>query len=257
MKSLASLLGLLVLTGPLAGQSWIYRVELTGAQEVPANASPGIGTATVRIDIASRVFTVFGSYSNMMSPVTLAHIHGPAHRGANAGVAVALSTTGRTSGTFSGSGVLTTAELHAIVDGSAYLNVHTEMFVGGEIRGQIDSVPRSGSPNAAGLAISGSASPGGTLQIGCPPSINTAFVLIGLALPAGQTLPFPAFLACASPTNLGIDLVIPPLSVTGGSATLPIPAGVGAFEIGIQCALVPPSSSCVELSEANRIAIRP
>jgi hypothetical protein len=246
-----------LLVGAIDAQSLVYNVELIGAQEVPANTSPGIGTATVTLDTATGAVSVSGRYLGLMGNASACHIHATARRGVNAGVILGLSQTGGASGTFSGSGTLTATQVQAMRDGLTYLNLHTSMFGGGEIRGQIDSVPGSGSPSAPGVTISGPATPGGTLQLACPPSINNPFVLIGLALPSGQTLPFPPALACVSPTNLGISLAIPLIAIPGGGTSVTIPMGVGPFELGVQCAFIPLNPTCVDLSEACRVAIRP
>jgi len=50
---------------------------------------------------------------------------------------MALPTPSGTSGTISGSLTLDNATLSAIVDGLSYVNIHTEINTGGEIRGQI------------------------------------------------------------------------------------------------------------------------
>jgi hypothetical protein len=250
------LLSLPLLAGALAAQPVTYLVELTGAQEVPPNNSSGIGSATVTLDPGNGSVSVSGTYSNLTTSTVAVHIHGTSRRGVNSGVVVGLTASGGTSGSLSGSGTLTAAQVQSMLDGLTYLNVHTSMFPGGEIRGQIDAVPGSGSTGAPGVSISGNATPGGTLQLAAPPSINNKFLLVGLALPALQTLPLPPSLACMAPTNIGIDITFTPL-VFGSSATLPIPAGLPPFWLGVQCALVPLTPTCLDLSVASRVAIRP
>jgi hypothetical protein len=75
----------------------------------------------------------------MSSEVSMAHIHGLAPKGMNAGVIVALQTTGGTSGEFSGVGTLTDEQAQGMLDGLTYINVHTFQHPGGEIRGQVDN----------------------------------------------------------------------------------------------------------------------
>ena len=55
----------------------------------------------------------------------------------NAGIIVALTQSGGTSGTVSGSGTLTPAEITGMLNGQTYINVHTVSHPGGETRGQI------------------------------------------------------------------------------------------------------------------------
>ena len=64
----------------------------------------------------------------------MAHFHGPAEPGKNAGVAVPI--TPATSGS-EGSATLTDAQTADLLAGKYYVNVHTEANKGGEIRGQV------------------------------------------------------------------------------------------------------------------------
>jgi hypothetical protein len=50
---------------------------------------------------------------------------------ANAGIIVGLIETGGTSGTVSGGGILTPAEVTGMLGGLTYVNVHTRSFGGG------------------------------------------------------------------------------------------------------------------------------
>jgi len=256
MNTLATLCAALV-AGCLSAQTLVYNVLLRGNQEVPLVVTTGTGNATVTINTTTNVVSVSGAYTTLMGTATAAHIHAPARRGANAGVILGLTPSGGTTGTISGSGTLTAAQTQALLDGLAYVNVHSSMFPGGEIRGQIDSVPGSGSPSGELMQIYGPATPGSMLNIFCPPNPNDRLIVIGLPLAAGQVLPLPAAFACASPTFIGISLAITPLMVGAPGVMLPIPAGLPPFHLGMQCLRYPPSISCVDLSVASRVAIAP
>ncbi|HEY2955295.1 MAG TPA: CHRD domain-containing protein [Candidatus Eisenbacteria bacterium] len=130
---------MLVMLGPIAAP-WAdtgFSVNLNGAQEVPANASPGTGSGTLVVNDAQTQVTYNITYQNLTSNRSAQHIHAPAPVGQNAGVAVGLSATGTTSGTVSGVAVVTTTLVRYMVNDSAYVNIHTANFPGGEIRGQI------------------------------------------------------------------------------------------------------------------------
>ncbi len=114
-----------------------FNVLLNSGMEVPPSGTNGQGSATVTLDTVTGAVSVSGTYTNMSSNVILAHIHGPAPVGQNAGIIVTLAHTGGTSGSFSGAGVLTAGQVTAELNGLHYLNVHTSNFGGGEIRGQI------------------------------------------------------------------------------------------------------------------------
>lgn len=115
-------------------------VVLSGSQEVPAVASTGTGSGT--LTVSGTTLSIHIRYSGLESNFAAAHIHGPAERGSNAGVLVPLSTPnlhtadGNTAGTFSGTVEISAETAAAILEGRAYVNIHTSGNGGGEIRGQ-------------------------------------------------------------------------------------------------------------------------
>src|SRR5690606_1325895 len=129
----------------------------------------------VTVDTASGAVRVSGSYQSLSSIAVAGHLHAVARRGVNAGVALPFSVSGGTSGTFTASGTLSAGNLQALLDGLTYINIHTGQHPGGEIRGQVDTVPGSGGSGAAPMVITGDATGGGTLVAGCPPTINQSF----------------------------------------------------------------------------------
>jgi hypothetical protein len=248
MNYLLSSLCSVFIASALSAQT--YSVKLSGAEEVPPVNTTATGMATVTLN--GNMVTVSGTYTGLTTGAIAAHIHAPARRGVNSGIAVNLPPSGGTTGTFSGSATLSAAQLQAILDGLAYLNVHSGMFPGGEIRGQIDSVPTSGRAGSPLMDISGPATAGGTLTITCPPGFP--LLLVDLALPAGAVLPLPAGLACMPPSNIGLALLLGPLVFSGPTVSLTLPAGAPSFELGLQCLGLP---GCLDLSVASRVAVRP
>ncbi|HSE51815.1 MAG TPA: CHRD domain-containing protein [Gemmatimonadales bacterium] len=126
-----------------------FTATLTGAAERPTPVTTNAtGTATVTINDANSTITFSVSVSNLLSP-TMAHIHvgttseaGPIALGLLATAPPAGVFTGvLASGTLAGSAVVggeTFATLVAkIRSGNAYINVHTPVNPGGEIRGQL------------------------------------------------------------------------------------------------------------------------
>ena len=126
-----------------SAQTVTYTVPLEGAQEVPPVATLGVGTATVVINYGTGDVDISGSYSNLSSAQIDAHLHGPAPRGQTAGPILTLTGTGGTTGTFSGSAILTSAEIQDIFSNLTYVNVHSTLFPSGEIRGQVEKIGKS------------------------------------------------------------------------------------------------------------------
>lgn len=113
-------------------------VDLTGGAENPPVTTDGNGTATVTWDSNTYEVFITGSYQNMSSPVTAAHLHGLADADNNAGILFGLTTDGGTSGTLSGSGTLSVNDFfNGFLEDLTYINVHTNDHPAGEIRGQV------------------------------------------------------------------------------------------------------------------------
>lgn len=149
--------------GPARAQ--VYVGNLAGTNEVPPNASPGAGTATVTL--TGTMLDVNVIFSGLLDATVAAHIHCCASADSTAGVATPVPTfpgfpLGVTSGTYSNVFDLTLASsynpafltnnggdpltamstLVAGLDaGEAYLNVHSATFPAGEIRGQLIRQP--------------------------------------------------------------------------------------------------------------------
>jgi len=139
----------LILTAGLSQASTTgYVANLSGTNEVPANASPATGIAFLVYDNVANTPTTNVSFSGLTAPLTATHIHGPAAVGVNAGVIHFLATTSPPLGLVSGSyndtwSGLTATQQGWLTGGLLYVNLHTGNFPGGEIRGQIlpDATP--------------------------------------------------------------------------------------------------------------------
>lgn len=116
-----------------------FQVPLTGAQQVPPVQTPGSGSADLTYDASTRVVTWNVTFSGLSSQATMAHFHGPAPAGKNAGVKVWLSQKGTMEMTspLSGQATLSPDDAKMFEAGDMYINVHTKSNPGGEIRGQV------------------------------------------------------------------------------------------------------------------------
>ncbi|HEX3476910.1 MAG TPA: CHRD domain-containing protein [Kofleriaceae bacterium] len=147
------------------GRETTLHATLRGLNQVPPVKTAATGTLRATYDEARRQIRFTLEYRNLATNPTMAHIHfGPTK--VNGGIAaffcgggnqpacpattsgkitgtitvaniVAIRTQGIAAGDFAGLSL-------AIRTGNAYVNVHNETFVDGEIRGQIEGLGRGG-----------------------------------------------------------------------------------------------------------------
>jgi len=111
-----------------------FGASMSAANEVPPNSSPAMGTVEASYDKSTRTLSYKIVYSGLTGPAIMAHFHGPAMAGANAGVVVPFATP---ASPIEGKAQLTQAQEDDLMAGKWYANVHTAANKGGEIRGQL------------------------------------------------------------------------------------------------------------------------
>ncbi len=145
LYSFLSITLLALLFTPLFSSAQIYRATLTGRSEPSPVATMAFGDVIATLD--GRTLTVAGGFEGLSSPLATsiaggAHIH-LGFAGQSGGVEVVLNTTlneNQTSGTFDTSNntfELTDELITALQARQLYINVHSENFASGEIRGQL------------------------------------------------------------------------------------------------------------------------
>ncbi len=184
MKALLTLLTAALLTGSSARATVIvYDAFLSGPAESPPNASPGTGFSTVTIDTVLNTMRVEVSFSGLLGTTTASHIHSPtASPGTGtAGVATTVPTftgfpLGVTAGTYDNTFDMTLATSYnpafvtanggtpasaeaalfdGLATGKAYLNIHTSVVPGGEIRGFLEPAPEPATLSICAIALAG------------------------------------------------------------------------------------------------------
>ena len=122
------------------GGGFGFSASLTGAQEVPANASPGTATASLTLTPSGLLLNL--TTTGLSGPITLAHFHNAA-TGVNGPVVRTLTgdfytaTTAQALWRYDDAEPLTPTLVAELLAGRIYINLHTAAFPGGEIRGQV------------------------------------------------------------------------------------------------------------------------
>jgi len=126
-----------VLTAALAGgaQATNFFANLDGLSEVPPNNSAGTGFANLILNDATLQMTYTLTYAGLTSPTTASHIHRGA-AGVNGPVIYPLALGNFPSGA-NGVVQINAADLPDLMNLGMYVNIHTQTFPGGEIRGQV------------------------------------------------------------------------------------------------------------------------
>ncbi len=160
-----------------AWQRFVLTAELSGAQEVPANASSATGSATLVIQLLpgpdgvantaddTNTWTLNVSYAGLSAPVSVAHIH-QAPNGTNGPVIVGLDgmggawnlitpgLTSQSTGTQTAPAPFPAAQVNNLLAGLTYVNIHSSAFPGGEIRGQLRTATPAGNKGVTALYTS-------------------------------------------------------------------------------------------------------
>jgi CHRD domain-containing protein len=141
LAPLISALLLVVSAVPVRAQTWTtFTAVLTSGQEPPpnTNASQAFGVALVVFNAVTGdlCFSISYDESLLTSAETDAHFHAPGQPGVNAPVVVPLPSPGSPKNGCVPTN-LTEDQRLGLFQGLWYINIHTAMNPGGEIRGQV------------------------------------------------------------------------------------------------------------------------
>ena len=157
-----------------------FDADLSGPAESPPNASPGTGFAQAVYNSAAQTLQIEIQFSGLLGTTTASHIHAATASPGTGTAGVATTTPyfagfplGVTSGSYSNTLDLTASSsynasyitanggttagaeaalISAMENGEAYLNIHSTVVPGGEIRGFFTQVPE---PGAVSLWMTG------------------------------------------------------------------------------------------------------
>ena len=177
---LLGIASILFVSGIAQGVPIEFTATLSGLAESPANASPVTGFADLFYDATANTLQVSVNFSGLLGTTTASHIHAAtaAPGTGTAGVATTTPTfagfpLGVTSGAYlntldltlassynpayvtANGGSAATAEaalVAAMFAGKSYLNIHTTVYPGGEIRGFLTEVTKVAAPDSASTA---------------------------------------------------------------------------------------------------------
>ena len=112
-----------------------FHTILGGSNEVPSRATGAFGDASGFFDNNTKVLTLTINYTNLRAPLSAWHIH-KAAAGANGGVIFNFGDP-KPAGFVYVSPPFTPEQEADLMNGLNYVNLHTSVFPGGEIRGQL------------------------------------------------------------------------------------------------------------------------
>jgi hypothetical protein len=142
---------LLLPAAPAQAETINARAILGGGEEVPALLTGAVGVADLVIDTETRTIAVEIRMFNIPSATTAGHIHVgpkgvagpvvvdfpiPRDRVGDLNLNFSVNASGLRPNPMIGINTMDDV-IQAIVGGGAYVNIHTAVFPGGEIRGQI------------------------------------------------------------------------------------------------------------------------
>lgn len=153
----------LLIAGANSAQAQIYKVVLSGTNEIPAVTTAGSGTAVISLNTTTHEMRVSANFKDLIGNTTASHVHCCVVQPANAGVATTTPTfvgfpVGVRAGAWDNTYNMTAAGtwnasfitanggtpagaeaafVAGVAAGRSYLNVHSSTSPGGEIRGTL------------------------------------------------------------------------------------------------------------------------
>lgn len=144
---MAALAGSAMLAASAHAQTITLSFPLTGAQEVPPVNTPAMGEAVVEYNTATNELMWHVMVTNLTAGFRVAHFH-EAPFGVNGPIVLDITSSWmadppsqNNTGHLMGMAVISEALETSLLAGNLYINVHSNEFRAGEIRGQVVPVP--------------------------------------------------------------------------------------------------------------------
>lgn len=113
-----------------------FFADLSADEESAVTESPGVGRVDFVLDRETLAFSWTVTYRDLTTSPTGIHVHGPQTPGGEAAILWDLAPE-EVRSPMSGSKVLNEGELAYLVSDRMYVNLHTEKYPAGELRGSI------------------------------------------------------------------------------------------------------------------------
>lgn len=138
---LACALAMPVAVGDDLGPPIHFVAQISADEQSAYTESAGTGRAEFVLERATLRLSWTLTYSGLTSAPVGVAIHGPQAPGGNAGVLIDMGAKGISS-PLKGSAILTDGQLEYLLTGRTYVNLRTQKYKLGELRGQIMRQPR-------------------------------------------------------------------------------------------------------------------
>jgi hypothetical protein len=221
LRSISAIGASLALASLAQAQLVYLHATLNGAQEVPPTTSTATGLGCYSFDPSTNIISYNITFSGLVGAETAAHFHTGAP-GIAGPVIVALPLGSPKVGT----AALTPAQVALLLAGNVYTNIHSTVFPGGEIRGQMTVIPPTtlicfGDGSSGACPCANQSTPGN--NEGCRHSGGVGGKLVASG---GTSITCDTLQLCAS-QMLGANCIF----LQGANA----PVGPFAFGDGLRC----------------------
>ncbi|MEL7451595.1 MAG: CHRD domain-containing protein [Pseudomonadota bacterium] len=225
--------------------------DLTSSIDGPqaGTSSGATGSATLTYDDVTGEFSWDITWSPLEGDITVAHFHGPAAPGVNAGVQVNIGAISGLTSPSIGSAIIDAGQAADLLAGLWYINIHSTIEPGGEIRGQVELAP-------AGTARDYSYEGAATLCTGTCDSFESLGGPGGAINTTPSDLTGDVNITAAAGGSFGFDDIDPGYSFEVVNTAAPMEAAIFAPDADPRCDGLDPGALC-NAPTANPLPLDP